>query len=141
MKTIINKKKITLNNHPKKLYLASAVIAFSLLFQNCGGEFKATDLEYSSSYSSALPDTKVGPATLSWDANIESDLIGYKIYYGTSANKLDRVIGDIGKTATPKAPSFEIKNLSEGMTYYFAVTAYSSDCESAQSQVVSKTIQ
>ncbi len=71
--------------------------------------------------------------TLSWDANTESDLAGYKVYYGTSSRNYTETI-DVGNTTT-----YQITGLSEG-TYYFAVTAYdTSGNESDYSEEVSKS--
>lgn len=61
-------------------------------------------------------------AHLTWDANTEADLAGYKVYFGTASGKYGAPI-DAGKTATPSAPSFNVDLLQDG-TYYFAVTAY-----------------
>ena len=77
---------------------------------------------------------------LAWDPNSESDLEGYKLYYGTSSKNYGVII-DVGLTATPSSPSYTLTGLSEGETYYFAVTAYdTSDNESDYSNEVSKTI-
>ncbi len=59
-----------------------------------------------------------GTATVSWDANSESDLSGYKIYYGTSSGSYDDAL-DVGNKT-----SFSINNLVVGTTYFFVVTAY-----------------
>ncbi len=84
-----------------------------------------------------------GSATLTWNSNTESDLAGYKIYYGTASrgsitnppSGYTNVI-DLHNTST----SYTINNLADG-TYYFAVTAYdTSNNESAYSAEVSKTI-
>ena len=56
--------------------------------------------------------------TLTWDANTESDLVGYKLFYGTSSGNY-AVTVDVGHTST-----FTITDLEGGMTYYFAATAY-----------------
>ena len=68
-----------------------------------------------------------GDATLSWDPNdwnINPDLSGYKIYYGTDPSTYTQVI-DIG-LINPDAPTYTVGNLTEDNTYYFAVTAYDS---------------
>jgi hypothetical protein len=69
---------------------------------------------------------------LSWNANMESDLAGYIVNYGnTSSNYTSSV--DVGK-----ATSYEINNVTNGKTYYVALTAYdTSGNESADSQEVS----
>ena len=73
-------------------------------------------------------------ATVSWDANTESDLSGYKIYYGTSSGSYDDAL-DVGNKT-----SFSINNLGVGTTYFFAVTAYDfSGNESGFSDEVSFT--
>ncbi|OQX59725.1 hypothetical protein B5M50_02295, partial [candidate division KSB1 bacterium 4484_219] len=59
-----------------------------------------------------------GSVTVSWNPNSETDLAGYKIYYGTQSRNYDKTI-DVGNTT-----SYRITNLSDGLTYYFAVTAY-----------------
>ena len=72
-------------------------------------------------------------ATLRWAPNTESDLAGYKVYYGTESRNYTNVI-DVGNVTT-----YKITNLQAG-TYYFAVTAYdTSGNESAYSEEVSKT--
>ncbi len=73
-------------------------------------------------------------ATVSWDANTENDLSGYKIYYGTSSGSYDDVL-DVGNTT-----SFLVNNLVVGTTYFFVVTAYDfSNNESGFSGEVSFT--
>jgi hypothetical protein len=90
---------------------------------------------------------QTGTATLSWTVNLESDLAGYKIYYGTSKRTGDCPPAgytsklDVGRTATPDKPNYKIENLSEGKTYYFSVTSYDkSNNESCFSPEMSKTI-
>ena len=61
---------------------------------------------------------------ISWNANTESDLLGYNVYYGTMSHVYSRVV-NAGKFTT-----VEIDNLKSGQTYYMAVTAYNADGES-----------
>lgn len=69
--------------------------------------------------------------TLAWDQNVEVDLAGYKIYYGTASKAYEWFI-DVGNVTT-----YTVLNLSDGVTYYFAVTAYNtSQRESAYSNEV-----
>ncbi|MBZ5499715.1 MAG: fibronectin type III domain-containing protein [Acidobacteriia bacterium] len=72
--------------------------------------------------------------TLAWDPNSETDLAGYKVYYGTSPRTYGAPIS-LGKQTT-----FTVTGLSLG-TYYFAVTAYNTaGLESGFSNEVSTTI-
>lgn len=86
-------------------------------------------------------DTSV---TLEWDANTEEDLAGYKLYYkkggnrGASYNGTDIVEGtspiDVGLVTT-----YTVTGLTNGVTYWFAVTAYDNEdpvLESGYSNVV-----
>ena len=55
---------------------------------------------------------------LAWNANTETDLAGYQVYYGTAPWQYGDPI-DVGNTTT-----YQLDGLQEGMTYYIAVTAY-----------------
>lgn len=59
-----------------------------------------------------------GQVTLSWDANTESTLGGYKLYYGTSSGNYTANV-DVGKATT-----YTLNNLADGATYYIAAQAY-----------------
>jgi hypothetical protein len=83
---------------------------------------------------SALQPAYAGDVTLEWDPNTETDLAGYKIYYGTASGSYSTPI-PIGLQST-----YTITGLEPG-TYYFAVTAFNSDgLESAFSNEVSTAV-
>jgi hypothetical protein len=74
--------------------------------------------------------------TVSWNANTEADLRGYRVYYGTASGAYQQTRG-AGIEAGPNT-SFTISNLQTGATYYIAVTAYdTAGNESAYSGEVS----
>jgi len=73
--------------------------------------------------------------TLIWDPNNESDLAGYRIYYGIASRSYDNVI-DVGNTET-----CTVTSLIPGVTYYFAATAYNtSELESEYSNEIEHTV-
>ncbi len=82
-----------------------------------------------------------GTAILSWnppmtnaDGTPLTDLVGYKVYYGNSSGSLATSL-DVGNVTQYTL------DLTDGLTYYFAVTAYdTSGNESGFSNVVSKLI-
>jgi len=74
---------------------------------------------------------------LVWDPNSETDLAGYKVYWGTASGVYGAPVTLPG---TPSAPTYTVSNLTPG-TYYFAVTAYNTaGLESGFSNEVSTTI-
>lgn len=87
--------------------------------------------------SSTGPTPTSETATLSWDANSEPDLEGYKIYRATASGGYGAPIAIL----TTDVTSYTVTGLETGITYFFAVTAYnSSGVESSFSNEVSKTI-
>jgi hypothetical protein len=69
-----------------------------------------------------------GTATVSWNANTESDLAGYKVYYGTSARtasdpKTCSLCGYTSVINVGNVLSYVFDNLTDGVTYYFSVSA------------------
>lgn len=83
----------------------------------------------------AAAEAVAGEITLIWDPNSESDLAGYKVYFGTTSRTYGAPI-ILGKVTT-----YTVTGLTPGVTYYFAVTAYNTaGLESGYSNEVSATI-
>lgn len=59
--------------------------------------------------------------SLAWDPNSESNLGGYRLYYGTSSGNYSQTIS-VGLST-----NYTVTNLAEGGTYYFALTAVSAE--------------
>ena len=80
-----------------------------------------------------------GTAVLSWDAETDPAVIGYRVYYGTAPGIYLQAYGagvDAGST-----PTYTVNALQSGVTYYFAVTAYDAlGNESGYSSEAMKTI-
>lgn len=85
----------------------------------------------------ALPIHAV-TVTLAWDPNSESNLAGYKIYYktDTSGFPYDGQGADQGNSpiniplaalANRSSPRLTVTGLEDGVTYYFAATAYDTE--------------
>jgi len=78
---------------------------------------------------------------LSWDANTESMLAGYKVYYKTDSSALPFDGVDAAEGASPlnvlNLTSTTISGLDPNRTHYFAITAYdTSGVESSYSNIV-----
>ncbi|UCD81362.1 MAG: fibronectin type III domain-containing protein, partial [Desulfobacterales bacterium] len=56
--------------------------------------------------------------TIAWDANSESDLAGYILFYGTASRSYSNSI-DVGNNT-----EYTLTGLNEGTTYYFSAKAY-----------------
>jgi hypothetical protein len=76
------------------------------------------------------------PPTTNTDGTPLTDLAGYKVYFGITSQNYSHTM-DVGNVTV-----YTVGNLTEGLVYYFAVTAYdTSGNESEYSNEASKTIQ
>src|SRR6266436_7074627 len=76
-----------------------------------------------------------GQVTLAWDAVSSPSLNGYRLYYGQTSGSYSSHF-DVSIQTT----SYTVSGLTDGQTYYFAVTAYDTDEESVFSNEVSATV-
>jgi hypothetical protein len=87
-----------------------------------------------------LPAEVSNTATINWSAPLYNkngseltSLAGYRIYYGQTATQLDMTI----LVSNPELTSYNIDNLSSGMSYFFCITAFNSaGYESQKSNIV-----
>ncbi|MDH5739634.1 MAG: fibronectin type III domain-containing protein [Nitrospira sp.] len=76
-------------------------------------------------------------ATLTWNANKENDLAGYKVYRATASGTYGAPIATLPRNVT----TYQATGLQFGKTYFFVVTAYDiAGNESGYSNEVSKSI-
>jgi hypothetical protein len=114
-----------------------------MMFAACGGAPTTTAPETTATGSPPPPAPSSGTAALSWDpvtkdTNGEplTNLAGYKIHYGASAQAMSTV----EVLANPAQTTYVVTGLPPG-TWYFAVGAYTtSGTESDLSNVAAKTI-
>ena len=73
--------------------------------------------------------------TLVWEPSPDTNVVGYNVYYGTTSRGYTQMV------PAGNATSITISNLTEGVTYYFAATAYDSfGLESDYSEEASYTV-
>lgn len=65
--------------------------------------------------------------TLTWDANTEPDLAGYKVYTGTNSGNYDAPV-DVGNVT-----EYTMTDLQDGVFHYFVLTAYDNETPSLES--------
>jgi hypothetical protein len=85
---------------------------------------------------SSLQVTGAQSVTLAWDSNAETNLAGYRLYYGTTPRNYSAHV----QVAKPNTDA-TVNGLQAGQTYFFAVTAYTHDgLESDYSDEVPYTV-
>lgn len=90
----------------------------------------------------SVPPAAQAPAataslTFQWDPVAASDLAGYKIYRSTTAGSYGSPIAILSASTT----TYQMTNLTKGVTYFFAVSAYDANGnESSFSNEQSRTI-
>ncbi|MEI8140949.1 MAG: Ig-like domain-containing protein [bacterium] len=95
-------------NLSKIIKYAGLIIGLLMGFQNLSLSANAVALAWD-------------PTTNTVDGSTVSDLAGYKLYCGASSGSYSTVL-DVGNTNT-----FSVADLLQGSTYFFAVTAYTSN--------------
>jgi hypothetical protein len=95
---------------------------------------------------SVMADSHTYDVTLNWDANSESDLAGYKVYYGTLSRGCDDdpveetffyngtqaleanspIVLRLEDLDDPAMPSYKLHHFPTGTPSYFSVTAFNS---------------
>ncbi len=80
----------------------------------------------SNGFSFAVSGSNREQVTLAWDPNTESDLAGYKLYYGTKIGTYEKVL-DVGKVTT-----HTVSGLDPDLTYYFSASAYNTSGQESE---------
>lgn len=70
----------------------------------------------------AAPPVRAASVRLAWDPSPSRSVVGYRIHYGVKPGKYTHTVQVKGRLTTHVV----IKNLKDGKTYYFAVSAYDS---------------
>ena len=96
------------------------------------------NLLQNSAIASLLQSPTTGIVTLTWTANGEPDLAGYKVYVGTASGTYSFPGSAF---LTGEVTNYTVSNLPKGQTYFFAISAYDiAGNESALSAEVSKSL-
>ena len=108
---------------------ALLLLAIASLLIACGGP-SPSDNGTTGSTTSSTP-------ALVWDPVNAPGLQGYRVYYGTAPGTY---LQPLGQGLSTVSTTYQMLGLSSQTTYYFVVTAYDAQNESAYSNEVSSTI-
>lgn len=108
-----------------KLFLASILALVMLLPSGLSVFAQDEDKNAPSDVENVQATAGDSKITLSWDqaTDAEGEVVGYKIYYGLESVKEDYGTYNLGTIETGDVLTYEVKDLENGVTYYFAVTA------------------
>lgn len=119
-------------------------------FLNIPHEYYARDIEPPGKVELIAATAGSGSVALAWTQSLETDHIGYKIYFTTSKGEWVGEFSNLGPSpVTIKNPSLNgsaycittLYQLSIGATYYFKITSFDSSFnESADSNVLSAIV-
>lgn len=110
------------------MFVSSAQLAYaqgSPIIPESSTTVAAADTAFPSDVNNVKAVGKDKMITLSWDASTDNvGVKGYKIFYGTQSVSADSASYTQGPVDAGNVLTFDVKNLENGKTYYFAVTAY-----------------
>jgi len=101
-----------------KIFSAISLLIF-LIVAGCGGGGGGSGINSLVSGGSNTGNSgSEAKVSLAWDPSSNSNVAGYKLYYGNSSRTYESSI-DVGNVTT-----YTFQGLTAGHTYYVAVTAY-----------------
>jgi hypothetical protein len=137
--SITNSAQISVSVNPAGLVAGNYTATVTFTVTKGGNTTVPVTLTVTSGSTSSLtsPSTSSSSSTasLTWSPDTLTNLVGYKVYVGTSSGVYSSAV-NVGNVTT-----YAVTNLGIGTTYYFAVSAFnSSGIESGFSNEVSKSI-
>jgi hypothetical protein len=70
------------------------------------------------------PNNPPPQVTLQWDPSPDLAVTGYRIYYGTASSNYTSMVNVPSNSFGGLATTCTVSNLTRGVTYFFAATAY-----------------
>jgi len=100
------------------LFLKFFFQTLRIIFHRSCSSLSTVFLVFSIVFLIQIPNAFPTQVTVGWDENPETNIAGYKLYYGTSSGNYTNTV-DVGFQT-----QYTLTNLQEGVTYFFAVAAY-----------------